>query len=636
MSETLKPNDVLKQYWGYDAFRPLQEDIIQATLDGQDSLALMPTGGGKSICFQVPALCQEGICIVVSPLIALMKDQVQNLMQRDIPAVAIYSGMRFRDIDRTLDNCVYGNYKFLYLSPERLTTDIVRERLQRMNVNLLAVDEAHCISQWGYDFRPPYLEIANIRELLPKVSVLALTATATPEVVKDIQDKLAFTQPQVFQKSFSRSNLSYSVLKEENKAKKLLQIIRNVKGSGIIYVRSRNRSKELAEFLQRQGFTASYYHAGLNSEQRSKRQEAWMKDKVRIMVSTNAFGMGIDKPDVRLVVHIDLPDSLEAYFQEAGRAGRDGAKAYAVMLYNDSDRQSLERKFEASFPPMETIRKTYQALGHYCQLATGGGEGQSFNFDITDFARTYQLDTMSCYHSLRILEQAGWIVLTDAIYIPSSLMVKVSKEKLYDYQLRHRKFDLILKTILRNYQGAFQNYVKIRESQLARFLKMPRQELSNALRILQQDGIINYKPQKDDPQLIFLHERIPSENLTIDMAMYDFRKNRQMLRIRSSIAYVEDVICRSRQLLSYFGETAAENCGICDVCLGRTRAEISTEEFERLKGKIRRLLKDGPLKVEEIIDSFSPKRSEQVLKALEYLIDEGLADRENDRLSWKK
>ncbi len=636
MSKPLKPTDILKEYWGYDAFRPLQEDIITSILEGQDSLALMPTGGGKSICFQVPALCQEGICIVVSPLIALMKDQVQNLVERNIQAVAIYSGMHYKDIDRILDNCVYGNYKFLYLSPERLTTEIIQERIGKRNVNLLAIDEAHCISQWGYDFRPPYLEIAQFRELIPKVPVLALTATATPEVVKDIQEKLNFSEERVFRKSFRRENLAYIVLKEEGKAKKLLEILNKVKGCSIIYVRSRNRAKELAEFIQRKGHTATWYHAGLRSEERSKRQEKWMKNEIRVIVATNAFGMGIDKPDVRLVIHIDLPDNLEAYFQEAGRAGRDGKKSFAVMLYNDSDRHSLERKFEASFPPIETIRQTYQALGSYCQLATGGGgEGKSFDFNISQFASTYQLKATQCYHSLRILEQAGWIVLTDSVYVPSSLLVKVTKEELYDYQLRNRKFDLILKTILRTYQGAFQNFVKIREYQLANFLKMPVAELSNSLRILHQDGIINYRPQKDDPQLVFLQDRVEAQNLTIDMAMYDFRKNRQLLRIKRAIAYVEEVVCRNRQLLSYFGEKNAENCGICDVCLGRTKAELSTEEFERLKNKIKKLLTEGPLKVEEIVDSFASRRREQVLKALEYLVDEGIVDRENDRLHWK-
>ncbi|MCB0586106.1 MAG: ATP-dependent DNA helicase RecQ, partial [Phaeodactylibacter sp.] len=415
------PLEILKKYWGYDGFRPLQEDIIRSVLEGKDTLALMPTGGGKSICYQVPALCREGICIVVSPLIALMKDQVENLKQRNIPAEAIYSGMHYRDIDRILDNCVYGNIKLLYLSPERLTTELARVRIQKMKASLLAVDEAHCVSQWGYDFRPPYLQIAEMREVLPGVPILALTATATPEVARDIQEKLAFRQENLLQKSFERPNLSYSVLHEEDKLKKLAEILHRVPGSGIVYVRSRRRTKEIARYLQRQKIRADFYHAGLDTEERSRKQEEWMNNKSRVVVSTNAFGMGIDKPDVRVVVHMELPDSLEAYFQEAGRAGRDGRKSYAVLLYNDSDRQNLERRFEQSFPGLKEVQRVYRALGSYFQLATGSGEGQSFDFEIVEFARNFQIKIVQAYSCLKILEQAGWIVLTDAVFVPSSL-----------------------------------------------------------------------------------------------------------------------------------------------------------------------------------------------------------------------
>lgn len=629
------PIDILHNYWGYDSFRPLQQDIIQSVLNGKDTLALMPTGGGKSICFQVPALAQEGICIVVSPLIALMKDQVQQLQQRGIPAVAVYSGMAYRDIDRIFDNCIYGNTKLLYLSPERLTTGLARERLQRMNVNLIAVDEAHCISQWGYDFRPAYLEVAQLRELLPKVPVLALTATAIPEVVIDIQEKLSFQAPNVFQKSFARPNLAYVVLQEEGKANKLVDILRKVPGTGIVYVRNRRKTKEIAAFLQRRGIRADYYHAGLSPQERSDKQDAWIQNKIRVMVSTNAFGMGIDKPDVRTVVHMELPDSLEAYFQEAGRAGRDGKKSYATLLYQENDRNNLERQFEQSYPPLGEIRRVYRALGSFFQLAVGSGKGQSFDFDIVAFTQTYQLDAMPTFHALKILEQAGWIIVTDAVFQPASLMIKVSKDELYDYQLRHSKMDKVLKAVLRTYQGAFSQHLSIREAQLARFLKIPHTALQQAFHKLHQDGIVDYRPQKDQPQLIFLQERVEAGNLTIDEQLYKFRKNRHLERIQAAVKYAETPICRSQQLLSYFGEHNASPCGICDVCLGRHKKDLSAADFEKLKRKISMVLKREALTLDQVVDSFAPKWQERVLQTLEYLVDEGMIDKEEERLRWR-
>lgn len=626
------PLDILKQYWGYDGFRPLQEDIIRSVLAGEDTLALMPTGGGKSICYQVPALCREGICIVVSPLIALMKDQVENLKKRNVPAAAVYSGMHYRDIDRILDNCAYGNTKLLYLSPERLTTELARARIRKMNVNLLAVDEAHCVSQWGYDFRPPYLQIPEIRELVPKAPILALTATATPEVAKDIQEKLAFRQENLLQKSFARANLSYSVLHEEDKLKKLADILRRVPGTGIVYVRSRRRAKEIAGYLSRQSVSADFYHAGLDAEERAKKQDAWMAGQKRVIVSTNAFGMGIDKPDVRVVVHMELPDSLEAYFQEAGRGGRDGKKAYAVLLYHSADRLNLERQFEQSFPELKEVRRIYRALGSYFQLAVGGGEGQSYDFDIVEFARNFQVNIVEAFNCLKILEQAGWIVLTEAVFVPSSLMIKVSKDALYDYQLRHPKMDRLLKAILRTYQGAFNHPINLREGQLARFLKMPVKALRHALEKLASDGIIDYSPQKDTPQVIFIKERVDADNLLIDRSLYNFRKNRQYERMNKAIAYAETPVCRSRQLLAYFGETDVPGCGICDVCTGRTKSELSTDDFEQYKEKIQLMLKDGPLALEQVVESFAPGRQEQVLKALEYLLDEGLLEQQGEKL----
>lgn len=630
----MTPQDILQMYWGYDAFRPLQEDIIQSALDGRDTLALMPTGGGKSICFQVPALVQEGMCLVISPLIALMKDQVEQLKQREISAEAIYSGMHYKDIDRIIDNAVYGGLKFLYISPERLRTDILQERIHKMPLNLLAVDEAHCVSQWGYDFRPPYLEIAETRELIPKVPVMALTATATPPVVKDIQEKLAFRKGQVFQKSFTRQNLAYVVLHEEGKEKKLVDILQKTKGTAIVYVRNRKRTKELAHWLRRHRIAADYYHAGLDQDARSAKQDAWKSNQIRVMVSTNAFGMGIDKADVRTVVHMDLPDSLEAYFQEAGRAGRDGEKSFAVLLYNESDRRSLERQYSVSFPDMSELRQVYRALGSYFQLAVGGGLGDSYNFDLVDFARNFQLDVVKTYNCLQVLEQAGWIMLTDAVFIPSTLRIKVSKDELYDYQLRNPKMDRILKTILRTYQGAFQHDIKIREKQLARFLALPLQQLRSALYHLQKAGIINYAPQRENPQLIFLHERVDADNLTIDQQLYNFRKKRFYERIQQSIRYAEMAVCRSQQLLAYFGEEDAPKCGICDVCLGRTKAEVTTEDFERYKEKIHKLLRKEKLSVAQLLESFPPKRENQVLRSLEYLLSEGFIEQVGDDMQW--
>jgi ATP-dependent DNA helicase RecQ len=630
------PRNVLKQYWGYDAFRPLQEEIIRSVLAGKDTLALMPTGGGKSICFQVPTLCQEGICIVVSPLIALMKDQVFNLRERNIAAAAVYSGMHPKEIDRTLDNCIYGNVKLLYLSPERLVTDLARERISRMNVNLLAVDEAHCISQWGYDFRPPYLEIANIREILPDVPILALTATATPEVVDDIQERLEFKQKNVFQKSFARDNLAYIVLEEEGKMEKLLDILQKTKGSGIVYVRNRRKTKEIAQFLRQKGIAADYYHAGLQPEERSQKQDAWIADQTRIMVSTNAFGMGIDKPDVRVVVHMGLPDSLEAYFQEAGRAGRDGKKSYAVLLYNQSDRLGLEKNYELAFPEMDEIRRVYHALGSYFQLAIGAGAGRSFDFDIVEFAKNFQLQPVQTLHALKTLETAGWLALSEAVYTPASLKIIVSKESLYDYQLRNPQFDLLLKTILRSYQGASTHFVHVRESQLAGFLRKSRAEISQALSHLHKDRIIEYLPQSDKPQLMFLRDRVDADGLTIDHKMYEFRRKRHWERIQRAIAYAENPICRSQQLLAYFGETEAEPCGICDVCLGRKKGDLSNADFDATKAKIQAYLADEGATLEALAAHFSSTQQERLVKVLEYLMDEGFVVQEGSILKWHK
>lgn len=616
----------------------MQEDIINSVLEGHDTLALLPTGGGKSICFQVPAMVKDGVCLVISPLIALMKDQVQQLQKRGIRAEALYSGMHYNDIDRIVDNAVFGHLKFLYLSPERLQTDIIRERISRMPLNLIAVDEAHCISQWGYDFRPPYLQIAEIRDLCAKnVPILALTATATPEVVIDIQDKLAFRKKcQVWQKSFARTNLAYVVRKAEGKVAQLIDMLKKVPGSAVVYVRNRRKCKEIAVELVRRKIAASFYHAGVDLDDRTLRQEAWINGKIRVMVATNAFGMGIDKADVRMVVHLDLPDSLEAYFQEAGRGGRDGKKSYAVLLYAKTDKERLLRNYQLSFPPMSEIKRVYRALGSYFQLATGSGLGRSYDFDIIQFSSTYQLEVYAVYHCLKVLEQAGWMIVTDAVYMPAELIIKVGKDQLYDYQLKHPAMDHILKFILRSYQGAFANAVKIRERQLAKFLKIPVSKLRQALLKMHKEGIVHYSPAKNQPQIIFLRERVAVEQLSIDIPAYNARKKRYLQRMEASIKYAESSRCRSQLLLAYFGEKDSQACGVCDTCLHRKKQGLNNTEYQQFRDKIKSLTTQKSHTVEAIVAVFPSKYEEKVLETISFLVDEGFLVKEQEAYVWTK
>jgi ATP-dependent DNA helicase RecQ len=627
------PLDILQKYWGHRDFRPLQSDIIQSVLDGKDTLALLPTGGGKSICFQVPALCKEGICVVISPLIALMKDQVENLQKRGIPAVAIYSGMNFRDIDRILDNAVYGSYKFLYLSPERLMTELAVERIKRMNVNILAIDEAHCISQWGYDFRPPYLKIAELKAHLPKVPIIALTATATPEVVVDIQDKLEFDKKNkaVFQQSFQRSNLVYAVRYSEDKENKLLEILKNVLGSAVVYVRNRKMTKEYAHFLVKNGVSADFYHAGMSAEERSTKQDDWIQNKVRVVVATNAFGMGIDKPDVRLVVHLDLPDNLEAYFQEAGRGGRDGLKSYSVLLYNRTDKRQLENNFIVSYPEMKDIRRVYHALGNYFQLATGSGLGNSFDFEIQYFCSHFGFDILPTYSALKVLEQEGWLILSESVFIASTIEFKVNREQLYECQVARKDFERITKGILRFLQGCFTAPVNFNEGQLAKNMKMPVSELIVILKLLTSEGILEYIPYKEKPQLIFLRERVDHKLLSINQSLYQFRKKRHEFKIKKAIEYAEIEICRSKQLLHYFGETETVDCGQCDVCLDKKNSQLGTEDYEGYRKKVLLLLKREALSLTELVDSFAVKHRVRVIRTIEYLIDNGEIVKDNEK-----
>lgn len=619
---TAQPLDILRQYWGYNQFRPLQEDIIQSALNGTDTLALLPTGGGKSLCYQVPALCKEGLTIVVSPLIALMKDQVYNLQRRGIPAAAIFSGMRRREIDIVFENACQGAYKLLYVSPERLKTDLAQARIRRMNINLLAVDEAHCISQWGYDFRPPYLELAEIRALMPDVPVLALTATATPQVAQDIQDRLAFRNGQVFQQSFNRNNLSYSILYEAKKLDKLVDILQKVPGSAIIYMRSRGDTQKISNLLRSKGISSDFYHAGLSVDERSQKQEAWINGNPRLMVCTNAFGMGIDKPDVRLVVHLSLPDSLEAYFQEAGRAGRDGQKAFAVMLYTETDAEQLRRFFEASYPPLETVRRTYQALGSYTQIAIGGGQGESVDFDLQHFCHTYKLEQAVTHAALRLLEQEGWLALSEAAATAARLQIVCNRETLYDFQIRNKQADAIIKVLLRQYPGIQQQYVEISEGTIANVLHIKVEQVIQVFAVAEQQGILQYFPRNEKPQVTFLRERVAAENLGIDLEKFNFRRNNAQQRVEAAIAYAERRHCRSKQLLAYFGEKRAEKCGICDVCTGRNEADMSEDTVQMYQRKITDLLKIERLPFEEVLKAFAPKKHETVTAVLSYLVEE--------------
>lgn len=615
-------HQVLKQIWGYDQFRPLQEEIIESVLAKKDTLALMPTGGGKSICFQVPALAQEGICIVVSPLIALMKDQVENLRHRGVKAVAIISGMGKREIDILLDNCIYGDIKFLYISPERLLSELVKERIRHMRVNLIAIDEAHCISQWGYDFRPPYLHLTELRDLQPEVPVLALTATATEKVAADIQDKLRFKGGNVFRKSFERKNLSYVVFDEENKFRKLFSIARNINGTGIVYVRNRRETQEVARLLNREKIPADFYHAGLDVNTRSRKQEAWKTGQIRVMVATNAFGMGIDKADVRFVVHLDLPESLEAYYQEAGRAGRDEQKAFAVLLYNNADTLQLEKKLAQSYPSIDEIKAIYHHLGNFYQLAYGAGEGLVLPFDVAEFCQRYKLEPLKTLNALKFLEKDEYIALSESVYLPSRVQIITGHEDLYRFQIEHQDYDFFLKTLLRSYGGIYDHYIPIKESELARRLNTGREKVEAILQKLQTFQIISYLPQTDKPQLQFLKPRVDTQHLIINRLFREERLRIHTQQVASVIAYARTAVCRNIQLLHYFNERNALECGVCDVCLEKKRAERKGTKYNMLADHIIDVLRAGPCTLENLLNAVKGNDQEK-LSAVQLLLDAG-------------
>lgn len=629
MADYLK---ILKQYWGYDHFRGIQEDIIRSVGEGKDTLGLMPTGGGKSITFQVPALAQEGLCLVITPLIALMKDQVRNLRERGIKATAVYSGMTREEILIALENCIFGNYKFLYISPERLGTEIFQIKLRSMHVSLITVDESHCISQWGYDFRPAYLKIADIRQLLPGVPVIALTATATPEVVKDIQERLQFRQENVFRMSFERKNLAYIVRHTEDKEGEMLHILQRVNGSSIVYTRNRKKTKEIAQLLNRNHITATFYHAGLSDETKDLRQKAWLKGEYRVMVATNAFGMGIDKPDVRLVIHADVPDSPEAYFQEAGRAGRDGMKAYAVLLFCPRDKITLKQRISDTFPEKDYIRKVYEDINFYYQMAMGDGLGCTFAFNLDEFCHNFKHFPVQTDSALKILTRAGYLEYTDEQDNASRIMFTLTKEELYRIHEQNADTEKLIRILLRTYTGLFTDYAYINEELLAKRSGLGRSQIYETLLFLTRQHILHYIPGKKTPYIIYTRERQETDRIYLSKEVYEERKESYRRRIEAMIEYAEsENKCRSRMLLHYFGEKNEHNCGQCDVCLQHHHSGLKQSQFDEISHQILSLLKSSPLTPQELkLQIQAPE--EQVTKVIAYLLSEEIIRQENGRL----
>ena len=626
---------VLQQYWGYPSFRPLQEDIVDAVVEGRDTLALLPTGGGKSICFQVPAMAMEGICVVVTPLIALMKDQVAHLLAKHIPAAAIFSGMHPDQVELTYNQAVFGRLKFLYVSPERLMTEQFQEAIKRMKVNLLAVDESHCISQWGYDFRPPYLKIAEIRPYIPKTPVLALTATATAKVVDDIQFRLGFKKKNVFQSSFERKNVTYNVYHEPDKFGVLYRKLKALQeGSAIVYVRNRKKTQVIAEWLQSVGISATFYHAGLDSRTRDERQDLWMKGKVKVMAATNAFGMGIDKPDVRLVIHMDLPDSIEAYFQEAGRAGRDLKPAEAFLLVSPADVKQLQDNLQQSFPEMDRLKRIYNALGNYLKVPVGAGRGERYPFDLNDFVKSYGFGVMEAYSALKLFEREGLLTLSESFDEPSKVWIKASREDLYRFQVAFPQFDTFIKYMLRNMPGILGDFVRFSEETAAQKTGLTVEQVTAQLKKMESYNFLSYDPRKDKPQLQLITELLDTRYFVLSKENYQDRKNDAMERVQAVIDFVNnDQECRSIQLLRYFNEKSGKACGRCDVCLHHAEHVLDAGGFEQISRRLKTLLQVRPMLLRETLEACPGFDEEEVMETIRWMVDNGMLRLDGDRLS---
>ena len=636
MSELTR--SVLVKYWGYPSFRPMQEDIVDSVIEGHDTLALLPTGGGKSVCFQVPAMAMEGVCIVVTPLISLMKDQVEHLRNINIPAAAIYSGLHPSEVEIAYNKAVFGGLKFLYVSPERLMTDAFIEAIKKMKVCLLAIDESHCISQWGYDFRPPYLKIADIRPYIPTTPVLALTATATPKVVEDIQYRLGFKEQNVFQTSYERKNVTYNVIKVADKYGLMYRLFMKMEaGSGIVYVRSRKRTKVIADWLQSVGISATFYHAGIDAKTRDERQKLWMDGKIKVIVATNAFGMGIDKPDVRVVVHMDLPDSLEAYFQEAGRAGRDLKPSEAFLLVADTDIKQLKENLQQSYPELDRIKAIYDALGNYLQIPVAAGKGQSYPFDMNDFAQNYGFSLLEVFNSLKLMEREGFFALSDAMDTPSQLFIKASREDLYRFQVEYAEFDAMIKYLLRNYPGILSDFVKIKEEQISHKLGISVEQVEQTLKKLEKYSFLTYIQRSDKPQIQYLTERQDTRHFALSDEVYKDRKDDATMRVQAVIDFVNnDTECRSVQLLRYFGEKIKTRCGRCDVCNIRNQMSINDEEFKNISELILEELKKRVVPLYETPSLAKNYLEEKVLETVRWMLDNGTIEQdENGNLKEK-
>ena len=627
---------VLTQYWGYPDFRPLQEEIVDSVMAGKDTLALLPTGGGKSICFQVPTMAMEGLCLVITPLIALMKDQVAHLIEKGIPAAAIYSGMHPDELELAYNQAVYGRLKFLYVSPERLQTDQFIEALKQMKVCLLAVDESHCISQWGYDFRPPYLKIAEIRPYLPNTPVLALTATATAKVVDDIQLRLDFKRKNVFQSSFERKNVTYNVYHEADKFGVLYRKLNAMKeGSAIVYVRNRKRTQVIADWLNSVGISATFYHAGLDGKTRDERQDLWMRGKVKVIAATNAFGMGIDKPDVRLVIHMDLPDSIEAYFQEAGRAGRDLKPSEAVLLVSPADIKKLQENLSQSFPELDRIKLIYNALGNYFNIPVGAGENISYPFIIYDFANRYGFSMVEVFHTLKILEKEGFLLLSDSFDEPSKLMIKASRDDIYGFQVNNPQFGELIKYLLRSLPGVLTDFVKINEEIIARKIGSTAEKVQEQLKKLETYNFLSYAPRNDKPQILFLSEFVDIKHFSLSKENYHDRKRDAEARVKAVIDFVNNnEECRSVQLLRYFNEKTKKVCGRCDVCLKQGRQPIPYASVEE---KLESLVGESPQSIQEVLSKCDGFDEDKVLDSIRFLVDNGVLQlNEDGQLTYKK